>query len=243
MRILIAAGVPRLHEAGTAAVAINHAEQLRNLGHEVDCLFYDDVVTSRRWAARFSDLEFAFGVSRRIRENPSRYDVVNLLAPWGCAYGLSRKLFPTKGLPPYVFTMQGSEERYSLVMRLEDRKGRATNFALSNRVWHRLYHQTMYDISLATADFGAVANREGWTHSELKYKHPPGRIWFVPNGAGPSFFQARVFSKTKATRLLYVGTWLDRKGVFYLVDSFTALAVRMPDLQLTVAGASLPRIR
>jgi glycosyltransferase involved in cell wall biosynthesis len=239
MKILIASGVPRIREAGTAGLVLQHAEQLRKMGHEVDCWFYGDVVGKRRWPARLSDLEFAFLLNRRIRSNPARFDVVNLLAPWGCVYGFVRKLLPAAGLPPYVFTMQGSEERYALIMREEDRKGRATHFRWKNRIWHRLYHQTIYDISISTADFGAVANREGWTHSELKYGFQPGRIWFVPNGASPEFFRPRRFSEGVATRLLFVGTWLDRKGIYYLVDAFTALIPRIAGVSLTVAGCAL----
>jgi glycosyltransferase involved in cell wall biosynthesis len=48
-----------------------------------------------------------------------------------------------------------------------------------------------------------------------------------------------VFVDSDALRLLFVGTWLDRKGVFYLVDSFSALAPRLPQLSLTVAGCIL----
>jgi glycosyltransferase involved in cell wall biosynthesis len=135
-----------------------------------------------------------------------------------------------------VITLQGSEERYVLMMRLEHRKGRASNFALQNRIWHRLYHQTMYDSSISRADFGAVANREGWIMSELKYGHPPGHIWYVPNRTSPEFFQPRSFTDGLDTRLLYVGTWLDRKGIYYLVDCFAELARLVPELQLTVAG-------
>jgi len=123
---------------------------------------------------------------------------------------------------------------------LEQKKGRATNFAWKNRVWHRLYHQSMYDFSISTANFGAVANREGWILSELKYGHPPGRIWYVPNGVNENFFQPREFSDARANRLLYVGTWLDRKGIYYLADAFTALAARSPELQLTIAGCIIP---
>jgi len=119
---------------------------------------------------------------------------------------------------------------------LEQKKGRATNFAWKNRVWHRVYHQSMYDLSISTANFGTVANREGWILSELKYGHPPGRIWYVPNGVNENFFQPREFSDAPANRLLYVGTWLDRKGIHYLVDAFTALAARSQEIQLTVAG-------
>jgi len=239
MNILIASGVLRMREAGTAGLVLQQAEELRKLGHTVDCWFFADVIPKPRWPARLSDLEFALQVSCRIRKNPTQYEVVNLLAPWGCVYGPSHKLFPSAELPPFVFTMQGSEERYALVMRAEDRKGRATNFRWKNRVWHRVYHQTLYDLSISTADFGAVANREGWTHSELKYHFQPGRISYVPNGVSKEFFQPRTFFEGIATRLLFVGTWLDRKGVYYLVNAFTELAPYIPNLTLTVAGCML----
>jgi glycosyltransferase involved in cell wall biosynthesis len=240
LKILIAIGVLRQREAGAAGVVFNHAEQLEQLGHQVDCWFFDDVLPSPRWPARFRDMEFAAAVSSRIRRQPRQYDVVNLHAPWGCVYGLSRKWSPSGELPPYVFTMQGSEERFARAMKLEHLKGRATNFAWKNRVWHRLYHQSMYDFSISTANFGAVANREGWILSELKYGHPPGRIWYVPNGVNENFFLPRQFTNAPANRLLYVGTWLDRKGVRYLVDSFATLAARSPEIQLTVAGCIIP---
>jgi glycosyltransferase involved in cell wall biosynthesis len=240
MKILIASGVMRSREAGAAGVVLNHAEQLQNLGHQVETWFFDDLLPTPRWPARFRELEFAFAVSRCIRQKPSRYDVVNIHAPWGCVYGLSRKLFAPVGLPPYVFTLQGSEERYAVAMRFEAKKGRASHFNWKNRVWHRLYRQTMYNVALSTADFGNVANREGWILSELKYRHPPGRIWFIPNGTNPGFLQPRTFADSEALRLLYVGTWLDRKGVFYLVESFTQIAAHLPQLSLTVAGCGLP---
>jgi glycosyltransferase involved in cell wall biosynthesis len=236
LKILIAIGVLRRREAGAAGVVFNHAEQLEKLGHQVDCWFFDDVLPYPRWPGRFRDLEFALTVSSRIRRQPGQYDVVNLHAPWGCVYGLSRKWFPLSELPPYVFTMQGSEERFARAMKLEHQKSKATNFAWKNRAWHRLYHQIMYDFSISTADYGAVANREGWILSELKYGHPPGRIWYVPNGVSESFFLPRQFVDTRANLLLYVGTWLDRKGIHYLADAFTALAARSAEIQLTVAG-------
>ena len=143
------------------------------------------------------------------------------------------------GAPPYVMTMQGSEERYVRAMRLEARKGRAWNFSLKNRMWHRLYHQTMYDYSIKTADYGAVANREGWICAELKYKRAPGLIWYVPNGTEERFFVSREYPEKIALNLLFVGTWLDRKGVYYLADAFDLVAKKMPMVRLTVAGCSV----
>src|SRR5580704_16841570 len=94
----------------------------------------------------------------------------------------------------------------------------------------------MYDFSISRADFGAVANREGWILAELKYGHAPGRVWYVPNGTDASFFRERSFEAGPARKLLYVGTWLDRKGVFYPAEAFGMLAAHVPELTLTVAG-------
>jgi glycosyltransferase involved in cell wall biosynthesis len=188
-------------------------------------------------------MHFAYCAARRIMREKAKYDVVNLHAPWGCAYGIWRKYLGGTDAPPYVMTMQGSEERYVLAMRIEKRKGRASNFGLKNRLWHRLYHQTMYDFSIKTADYGVVANREGWTHSELKYGREPGRSWYVPNGTEDRFFLNREFADKLDVRLLYVGTWLDRKGVYYLAEGFGILASKLPDVRLTVAGCLLPEER
>jgi len=137
-----------------------------------------------------------------------------------------------------MLTMQGSEERYVYAMKLEDRKHRAWNFNLKNQLWHRLYHQTMYDFSIRTADYGAVANREAWICAELKYKRDPGRIWYVPNATEERFFTSREYTDKSPIKLLFVGTWLDRKGVYYLADAFGLLAKKMPGIQLTIAGCS-----
>jgi glycosyltransferase involved in cell wall biosynthesis len=240
LRILIAIGVPRQQEAGAAAVVLNHARELERRGHDVVCWFAEDVAAKRVKWRRFQDLQFAVGVARKILKGAEQFDVVNIHAPWGCAYGLWRKLARPAGAPPYVMTMQGSEDRFVQAMRAEHRLGRAANFGLKNRLWHRLYHQTMYDLSIKTADYGAVANREGWTSSELKYRREPGRISFVPNGTEERFFLEREYLDKPDIRLLYVGTWLDRKGVYYLAEAFQILATKLPGARLTVAGCLQP---
>ncbi len=238
MRILIAIGVPRQREAGAASVVLNHARELEKRGHTVACWFLEDVLKSATWK-RFQDLQFAVGVANRILKNAEQFDVVNIHAPWGCAYGVWRRLAQSKGAPAYVMTMQGNEDRFVQAMGIEHRRGRASNFGLKNRLWHRLYHQTMYDLSIKTADYGAVANREGWTHSELKYRREPGRIWYVPNGTEEHFFLNRDYSEKPEVRLLYVGTWLDRKGVYYLAEAFQMLTAKLSGVRLTVAGCLL----
>ncbi len=237
VRILIAIGVRRQKEAGASGVALNHAVELEKLGHRVQCWFLDDIFKGAVRPQRLESLLFAAAVAKRILKERSEFDVVNLHAPWGGIYGIWRKFFRPSGTPPYVMTMQGSEERYVHTMRAEHRKGRAWHFSLKNRLWHRAYHQKLYDCSIRWADFGVVANREGWIMAELKYGREPGLIWYVPNGVEERFFATRDYRVAWPLSLLYVGTWLDRKGVHYLADAFAILADKFPGITLIVAGS------
>jgi glycosyltransferase involved in cell wall biosynthesis len=236
LRILIATDVPRQKEAGTAGVVLNHVSELQKRGHDVECWFFEDVVDPNVTAARFASLLFAIRVARRIIATPEKYDVVNLHGPSGCAYGMWRRAFGSRGAPPYVFTIQGIIERYAHVMRREHRKGRAWHFGWKNRLWHRMYHRTLFTCAIRTADYGIASNREAWTYPELVHDRDPGRIWYIPNGVEESFFLTREYHQKTPLRLLYVGTWLDRKGIYYLVDAFGELLRRKLPMELTVAG-------
>jgi glycosyltransferase involved in cell wall biosynthesis len=236
MRILIAIGVPRQEEAGAAGVVLHHARELTKRGHQVDCWFIEDVLNHPARSKRVESLLFAYKSARRILQQKNAYDVVNFHAPWGCVYGCWRKMRRLRGAPPYVMTMQGSEERFVAAMRREYQKGRASNFGWRNRLWHRFYHQSMYDWSIRTADYGAVANREAAIMAELKYRREPGRIRYVSNGVGEEFFTERNYAPRSPLRLLYVGTWIDRKGIYYLAESFSFLAKEKIPVVLTVAG-------
>jgi len=238
MRVLIAIGVPRQAEAGAAAVVLRHAEELTRRGHDADCWFLDDLMKRPAKWPRFEALAFAYTLARRVLEKRRLYDVVNIHAPWGCVYGTWRRISHPEGAPPYVLTMHGSEERFVEAMREEDRKGRAWNFGRKNRAWHRVYHQVMFERSIKSADYGMVVSREGQMYAEKVCGAKPGRFRFVPNGAESEFFMTRDYTQRTPMRLLFVGTWLDRKGVMYLTEAFRTVAQRTLAVRLTVAGCS-----
>jgi len=109
LNILIAIGVLRAREPGRGR-GLPPRGQLEKLGIRWTPGFSTHVLPSPRWPTRFRDLEFAVAVPLGLRRQPQQYDVVISPRPLGCVYGLSRKWFPSVELPPYVFTMQGSEE-------------------------------------------------------------------------------------------------------------------------------------
>jgi glycosyltransferase involved in cell wall biosynthesis len=125
-------------------------------------------------------------------------------------------------------------------MLLEERKGRATNFAWKNRAWHRMYHQPMYNGSIKTAECGMVVSKEGKQYAERVGKAKAGRFRFVPNGVDEKFFAPREYPDKPSRGLLYVGSWIDRKGVFYLAEAFQLLVKSVSGVRLTVAGCFAP---
>ncbi len=92
MRIAIAAPVPNRPEGGVANVVYNTAVALRARGHQVECLFLEDVSPEPAPIARFQALHFAARLASYLRRRRDEFDVVNVHAPAGLAYGLIRRL-------------------------------------------------------------------------------------------------------------------------------------------------------
>jgi glycosyltransferase involved in cell wall biosynthesis len=234
MKILIAAPVPKQREGGVSNVVHNMAESLRARGHEVSCLFREDVLGGIGYARRLDAIHFALRLARDLAKRRKVFDVVNIHAPVGFAYGVLRRWRSTK-FPPYVMFLHGIEERRNHAMLREARKGRAWHFKFKNRLWQYFYYMRIYRWSIVTADHSIVINRETWSMLQLRYNREAGRVWYIPNGVESRFLCHREHRDGPSLRLLFAGTWLDHKGVYYLRDAFEALATVFPGLRLTIA--------
>jgi glycosyltransferase involved in cell wall biosynthesis len=240
MRILMISGVPGRTEAGVAGIVYNLARELGELGHSVKPMFFEDVLPKQGWPNRFRTVEFAKRIATYVKDVRTQFDIFNIHAPFGFWYGEQRRRHSAHAGPPYVMTMHGLEERRNYAMGREANKRRADYFRWKNRIWQHLYHMSTYRWSFKTANQCIVTNREALHFLQLHYNLPPDRVWFVPNGVGPEFFHARSFSHGIATKLLFVGTWIDHKGIYYLAEAFENVLRVFPGARLTVAGCIVP---
>jgi len=240
MRILMISGSPGKAEAGVAGVVNNLTKELRELGHSVKPLFFEDLLPKQTWPNRFRTVEFAKKIAEYVQETGKEFDIVNIHAPFGFWYGGRRRRRGPQAGPPYVMTMHGLEERRNYAMGREASKGRAEYFRWKNRVWQHVYHMQTYRWSFLTADQCIVLNREALLFLQMKYNLPPDRVWFVPNAVGPEFFHVRSFAGGIATKLLFVGTWIDHKGIYYLAEAFEKVLRVIPEARLTIAGCLEP---
>jgi len=222
-----------------AAVIYNMGQELERLGHGVTYVFLDDLVEPGSVSPRFVELIFSVRLARYIQRNREKFTVVNLHAPAGVIYGLRRKWNRGNNLP-YVMTLHGLEERRVRVMQREAARGRTWNFGWKNRLWHRVYHFPRFRWSIRTADAAHVFSRDVWNVLQLKYGFEPERCAYIPNGVEPRFFTPRTVRGGDSLRLLYPGTWLDQRGIFYLRDAFRNVARQLPRVTLTIAGPGVP---
>lgn len=240
MKILMASGVPKRREGGVAAVIYNLGRELERLGHHVTYIFQEDLIEHGSVPQRFNELIFSLRLARYIVRNREKFCIVNLHAPNGFPYGIRKRLRRSAGYPPYVMTLHGLEERRVHVMSREVKKGRAWNYSLRNRLWHRFFHQPRFRWSIKTADGAHTCCREVWSTLQLKYNMDSDRVAYIPHGVDARFIVPRKYDATDSLRLLYVGTWLDQRGIYYVREALNRLAPRIPKLTMTFVGGGLP---
>jgi glycosyltransferase involved in cell wall biosynthesis len=240
LNILMASGVLKRREGGVAAIVYNLGREMERRGHQVSYIFLDDLIEPGSVSPRFIELVFAHRLSKYISQNKQKFSIANLHAPVGFLYGMRRRWNRAAGYPLYVMTLHGLEERRVNVMSREVKKGRAWNFSLRNRLWHRLYHQPRFRWSIRTVDGAHTYSRDVWSMLQLKYNLDADRIAYIPNGVEPRFFIPREYRDGDALRLLYAGTWLDQRGIFYIRDALRNLTARLPGLTMTFAGCGVP---
>ena len=236
----MSANVPRRREGGVAAIIYNLGRELENRGHAVTYVFKEDLFGQDNVSARFNELAFSHRLHQFIARDPGKFSVVNLHAPSGLLYGIRRRWFGQQNLPPCVMTLHGLEERRVHVQSREVKKGRAWNFSFRNRLWHRFYTFPLYRGAIRTADGAHTYSRDVWNLLLLKYNLDSDRTAYIPNGADLRFFLPRSYDSARPLKLLYAGTWLDQRGIFYIRDALERLSAQLPGLTMTFAGCACP---
>jgi glycosyltransferase involved in cell wall biosynthesis len=240
LRILMSACVPRRREGGVAAMIYNLGHELEKRGHSLTYIFQEDLFGQDTVSSRINALVFAQRLNFYIAAHREEFSIVNLHAPSGLFYGMHRRFFGSPKDPPYVMTLHGLEERRVHVMSREARKGRAWNFNFRNRLWHRFYTQPLYKWSIRTSDGAHACCRDTWNLLQLKYNLDSDRTAYIPSGVEPRFFLPPRTDSTGPLKLLYAGTWLDQRGIFYLRDALDRLTPQLPGLTMTFAGCACP---
>lgn len=238
MRILKIANIPPGANTGMGRVMHSTAAALRNLGHQVDLMLGDDI-PRRRWG-RFDRFTFPIalvGAVRRRLVRGEHFDVVEIHEPCAAWYCFCRKR--DRVLPPCVVMSHGLEAvQWRLRRRLDRKAGAATSWKSRMLVPATLLSQACY--ALRHCDVAMCLNSLDERFLRMALHLPAARVARVTHGVDEGFFVAgRGEQEKRPLRLLFVGSWLDKKGRSVLARSFDRWKAIFSNLQLSLIGTGM----
>ena len=239
MKILRIADVADNRTGGMTRVMYGSGDALVRLGHKVDYVYGPALghVSSAKFR-RFVIPMRAASQAVHMHRAGGNYDIVELHEPIAAAYTALRKW--NRSLPPCVVLSFGIESRGHRA-KLDYRRKKRLPVSLKDRLspWTVLA-QTAY--SLRNADHVICFNTEDRDYL-LHHGRRSRDVTQTHSGVDLHLLQAGIHhSRHSSTSLniLFLGTWIERKGISDVVDSVERVFARFPTASLTIAGCGCP---
>jgi glycosyltransferase involved in cell wall biosynthesis len=242
LRIVFANDTADSTQGGVARHIHALAAALMDLGHSVQTIWSAEI-TPGVHDTRLRRFTFPCGVGAYLAKWQSRYDLACIHEPSGALYAALRRMLRT--LPPlvaYSFGLERPEWEWSRT-------------ALGSPLYPVVYAANVARripplTRIAQADFAlrhadhviCLASRDVRVLRE-RYGVPAERITRVDNAVPSTFLHTPLPSYAGSPRLLFVGTWIPRKGIDVLAAAFTRACTLLPDITLTLLGTGLPAER
>jgi len=238
MRIVFVLHAPRDPMTAVFAHAAERGALLASRGHRVEIWTHGDEPALTRIASRWWPLAFPLRISRRLASDPPDLAIFHSYTGW--AFHLLRRFRLRLRRVRTIVQFHGVETLHYRAMREEERRA-GRDFPLK----HRLLQTFAMPLLLRLSCRGAVRifclNRtegdflaaRGWARKE--------RIEIVPNAAPEELLaHPPVDTTNPVRRLLFVGQWLEGKGIQYLAAAFAELAAERPEIELACVGTRTP---
>lgn len=237
LRILVAHNVPRARTGGMSRLMGFIHDYITREGHAVDLFCAEQV--PKKWSGRITRLTFPVLVRRHAIQAARAgrpYDIINIHEPSGAAISTFRK---AAHAPAVVVTSYGVERR-AWELSLEEKRFRRGGPSLKTRLVYPPTILWQSGWSLRNADHILCSNSEDGDYLVRNFGIARQKITRMFSGADPAYAaQVNGRDYASADRLLFAGSWIQRKGIDDLVPAFIALAARYPKLTLTILAADL----
>lgn len=210
------------------------AEFLESRGHRTAVLAPEDCLTLAGKPFRWRPILFPLAVARSLRRAGERPDLVVFHSFSGWAALLARRFDPRLAGMRAITQFHGLEPLHYRAMRAEmARIGQPFRFRF------RLFQESVMPLLLRLACrrselIACLNTRERATLLALGWGSPEKVV--VVRNAAPSEAFVKRSGRLSLRRLLFLGQWLDGKGVRYLAEAFTALAAECPEVELVCVG-------
>lgn len=237
MRVVKVADVPVMAAAGMSGAMIANGEALGRFGHEVTYLWRHHLM-SERCPLRLRRLVVPWAVCLRVVRLAGKVDLVEIHEPLAGPYAwLARTRLWSRHLPPCVVLSHGLEDRCWRTV-VEHRAAAGTPVPWHARLVKRATLVSQARFGLRRAAQVLVLNQEDRSNLE-RSGIPVDRISVVANGVKvKSLPPAR--ESALGLRVVFVGTWIERKGVKELAEAWLHVSRSHPSAFLTIVGTGTP---
>ena len=235
MKILRIADVADNRTGGMTRAMYGTGDVLVKAGHQVDYIFSDQFHTRGPVQLRRFSVPLKVSVLvRQLQRQGKQYDIVEIHEPLAAVACFLRPLL--KGFPPIVLFSHGLEERSRLV-DLEYCKQKGLPVSLKKRY-------SPLSVVLQ-ARYGTRHCSQVICLNSRDFKHliqsgvAENRVTQIQNGVEEELLAISEAMQEDPGRsgVLFVGSWLVRKGILDLVPAMTELLRRHVEIRFTIAGS------
>jgi glycosyltransferase involved in cell wall biosynthesis len=210
---------------------------LQAAGHQVDYLFQEDLLTVGSDRLRLRRFTIPLQVVRAIydlKREGKTYDVVEIHEPIAAAYCLTHQRL---GLPPVVVACYAAERRAQELWQTYWRS-QGHRLSLRQRFGHLATVAWQADLALRCANQIKVESTEEAEYMTQRLKIPEDRLNIVHGGVSHEFRAAceRLSGESRRSGILFVGTWIDRKGRREMVSAVARILKEFAATSVTFAG-------
>jgi glycosyltransferase involved in cell wall biosynthesis len=223
VNIWIIADIPRGVPGGMLRHMESHAEGLRRLGHQASVFCAEDLARTgvRSIDARVPGTRsLARLLGRCRREAP---DVVNVHTTSAPAWIAAERL-GLLGKTEVVVMSYGADERTAQPV--------ANARGLLRRLRLAVPARTM----LPRADGVWCVNSEDRAFIMTRYRLPADRVALIPHAAADVFYSGADTGRRQPDQVLFVGSWIPRKGIDVLAKAVPRLLDVRPATRVVLAG-------
>lgn len=233
MRIVFVLHAPRDPRTAVFAHAAERAAYLESRGHRVEIWTHDDEPGLQRIEPRWWPFAFPLRIARRLAAAPADLAIFHSFSGW--AFHLFRPFRPGLRRTRSIVQFHGVETLHYRAMRAEEKR-RGRDFPLKHRLLQTMVMPILLRLSCRGAAGVFCLNRSekeflagrGWARRE--------RIEIVPNAAPEALLDLPPRDGRSARRLLFLGQWLEGKGIRDLIPAFVALATERQEWTLACVG-------
>ncbi len=235
-KILYVIHTPKDERTAVYKICRQTRAYLESQGQSLEILTPDDFFSA---GPRLLPVLYPFQAAWKILFSRELPDLILFHSYSGWVFNAVRKIFPRFRHLKTAAVFHGLEPVYfEQLVREAAAEGKPLSFRF--RFFYCFLQKAMIRRSCRLSDLVLCLNE-----NEKKYMTAHGyqsaeRIHVTPNGVSAVFLDQPRAERGRISRLLFVGQWMPRKGVRYLVRAFEKLAAQHPELELTLAGTLVP---